>query len=80
MNPCGRCQKAITERARWRTDEPRWVRKGKLPRCGWMPESVPESAEWTRLAPQRQAKRMKLEEKRRAVVAAQIDTLYQSAF
>jgi hypothetical protein len=61
-------KKAIADRARWRSDERRWVRAGKLPRCGWMPESVPESAEWTKLAPQREAERAKLEEKRRAIV------------
>ena len=33
-----------------------------------MDEDVPESIEWTRLAPQRKAERAKLEEKRRAVV------------
>jgi hypothetical protein len=32
-----------------------------------MPEAVPESLEWTRLAPQHEADRTKLEEKRRAV-------------
>ena len=53
---------------RWRSDERRWVRAGKLPRCGWMPDAVPESAEWTRLAPQREVERVKLEEKKRAVV------------
>ena len=42
-------------------------RAGKLPHCGWMPDGVPESAEWTRLAPQREAERVKLEEKRRAM-------------
>ena len=68
MNPCCRRQKAITERARWCNDERRWVRAGKLPRCGWMPEGVPESAEWTKLAPQREAEKAKLDEKRRAVV------------
>jgi hypothetical protein len=62
-------KKAIADRARWRSDERRWVRAGKLPRCGWMGDDVPESAEWTRLAPQREAERVKLEEKRRAVVA-----------
>jgi hypothetical protein len=62
-------RKAIADRARWRSDERRWVRAGKLPRCGWMGDDVPESAEWTRLAPQREAERMKLEEKRRTVMA-----------
>ncbi|MCG8353848.1 MAG: BREX-1 system adenine-specific DNA-methyltransferase PglX, partial [Chloroflexales bacterium] len=60
-------RKALADRARWRSDERRWVRAGKLPRCGWMPEAVPESLEWTRLASQREAERAKLEEKRRAV-------------
>ncbi len=50
-------KKAIADRARWRSDERRWVRQGKLPRCGWMPDDVPESPEWTRLAPQREAER-----------------------
>jgi hypothetical protein len=62
-------KKAIADRARWRSDERRWVRAGKLPRCGWMGDDVPESQEWTRLAPQREAEKAKLEEKRRAVRA-----------
>lgn len=61
---CCRRQKAIADRARWRSDGRRWVRAGKLPRPGWMPES----AEWTKLAPQRGAERVKLEEKKGAVV------------
>jgi hypothetical protein len=61
-------KKAIADRARWRSDERRWVRQGKLPRCGWMAEDVPESGEWTRLAPQREAERLKLEQKRKAVM------------
>jgi hypothetical protein len=64
-------KKAIADRARWRSDERRWVRAGKLPRCGWMGDDVHESAEWMRLAPQREAERVKLEEKRRAVVELQ---------
>lgn len=60
-------QKAIADRARWRADERRWVREGKLPRCGWMPDDVPESPRWRDLAPKREADRLKLEEKRRAV-------------
>jgi hypothetical protein len=68
MNPCCRRQKAIADRAHWRADERRWVRAGKLPRCGWLPEGVRESAEWTLLAPQREVERVRLEEKRRAVV------------
>ncbi len=27
--------KAIADRAEWRTDERRWCREGKLPKCGW---------------------------------------------
>jgi hypothetical protein len=61
--------KAIADRARWRSDERRWVRAGKLPRCGWMDESAPESPQWTELAPQREAERMRLEEKRKRVLA-----------
>ena len=60
-------QKAIADRARWRADERRRVREGKLPRCGWLSASVPESPRWTELAPQREAERRKLEEKRKAV-------------
>lgn len=60
-------RKAIADRARWRSDERRWVRAGKLPRCGWMDERVPESQMWATLAPQREAERMRLEEKRKAV-------------
>lgn len=30
--------KAIADRARWRSDERRWCREGKLPRPGWWPE------------------------------------------
>ncbi|HSH83347.1 MAG TPA: hypothetical protein VLA19_32850 [Herpetosiphonaceae bacterium] len=61
-------KKAIADRARWRADERRWVREGKLPRCGWMDETVPESQRWTELAPQREAERMRLEEKRRVAL------------
>jgi hypothetical protein len=61
-------KKAIADRARWRSDERRWVREGKLPRCGWMSEGVPESPRWTELAPQREAERLKLEQKRKAVM------------
>jgi hypothetical protein len=39
-------KKAIADRARWRADERRWVRDGKLPRCGWMDERVPASGGW----------------------------------
>jgi len=59
-------RKAIADRAHWRADERRWVREGKLPRCGWMGEDVPESPRWRELAPQREAERRKLEEKRKA--------------
>lgn len=61
--------KAIADRARWRSDERRWVRAGKLPRCGWMGEDVPESPAWTELAPEREKERVRLEEKRRKVLA-----------
>jgi hypothetical protein len=60
-------RKAIADRPRWRSDERRWVREGVLPRCGWMDESVPESPRWTERAPEREAERQKLEEKRRAL-------------
>ncbi|MCZ7570449.1 MAG: hypothetical protein M5U01_17930 [Ardenticatenaceae bacterium] len=60
-------RQAIADRARWRADERRWVREGKLPRCGWMDDSVPESQRWTELAPEREAERARLEEKRKAV-------------
>ena len=63
--------KAIADRARWRSDERRWVRAGKLPRCGWMDESVPESPAWTDLAPEREAERRRLEEKRRQLAVNQ---------
>ena len=58
-------RKAIADRARWRSDERRWVREGVLPRCGWMDEDVPESPRWTERAPEREAEQRKLEEKRR---------------
>ena len=61
-------RKAIADRARWRSDERRWVREGVLPRCGWMDEDVPESPRWTERAPEREAEQRKLEEKRRAVM------------
>ena len=60
--------KAIVDRARWRSDERRWVRAGKLPRCGWMDESVPESPRWTELAPEREVERKRLEDKRTATL------------
>lgn len=62
--------KAIADRARQRADERRWVRQGKLPRCGWMDESVPESPQWTALAPEREKERQRLEEKRQKVLTA----------
>jgi len=61
--------KAIADRARWRADERRWVREGKLPRCGWLPEQVRESERWTALAPEREAEHRKLEAKRAAALA-----------
>jgi hypothetical protein len=60
--------KAIADRARWRADERRWVRAGKLPRCGWMAEDVPESPAWTDRAPAREWERARLEEKRKKVM------------
>jgi hypothetical protein len=60
--------KAIAGRARWRADERRWVRAGKLPRCGWLEEDVPESPAWTTLAPEREKERVRLAEKRRKVM------------
>lgn len=57
-------RKAIADRARWRADERRWVRAGKLPRCGWMDERVPASQKWDELEPQRIAEQHKLEQKR----------------
>ncbi|NTU83893.1 MAG: hypothetical protein HGA45_31720, partial [Chloroflexales bacterium] len=63
-------KKAIADRARWRGDERRGARAGKLPRCGWMPEGVPESGAWAALAPQREAERRKIEAKRRAAAGS----------
>ena len=57
-------RKALTDRARWRSDERRWVREGKLPRCGWMDESVPADPAWDKLEPHRLAEQHKLEQKR----------------
>jgi len=34
--------KAIADRAEWRSDERRWVREGKLPQCGWWTEQKAE--------------------------------------
>ncbi|MCL4508026.1 MAG: BREX-1 system adenine-specific DNA-methyltransferase PglX, partial [Chloroflexi bacterium] len=61
--------RAIAGRARWRAGERRWVREGKLPRCGWMPESVRPSEQWIALAPQREAEQRKLAAKRAAALA-----------
>jgi len=61
-------KKAVGDRSRWRSDERRWVREGKLPRCGWMPDAVLESEPWTKLAPQREAERRKLKEKRKVAL------------
>ena len=60
-------KKALADRARWRADERRWVRDGKLPRCGWMDERVPESPRWTEREPERKAEQIKLEQKRQAL-------------
>ena len=60
-------RKALADRARWRADERRWVREGKLPRCGWMDEPVPESPRWTEREPERVAEQIKLEQKRQAL-------------
>jgi hypothetical protein len=60
-------KKALADRARWRADERRWVRDGKLPRCGWMDEQVPESPRWTEREPERVAEQIKLEQKRQAL-------------
>jgi hypothetical protein len=56
-------RKAIADRARWRADERRLVREGKLPRCGWMNEQVPPSPRWNELELQRLAEQQKLEQK-----------------
>ena len=50
----------------------RWVREGKLPRCGWMKEDVPESPRGRELAPQREAERQKLEAKRRTAMERRV--------
>ena len=62
-------RKAIADRARWRADDRRWVRAGKLPRPGWMAAAVPESPAWTAGAPQRAAEAAKLAAKRAAAGA-----------
>ena len=61
--------KAVADRARWRADERRWVREGKLPRCGWMPDIVRPSERWVALAPQREAEQRRLDSKRAEVLA-----------
>ena len=60
-------KKALADRARWRADERHWVRDGKLPRCGWMDEQVPESPRWTEREPERVAGQIRLEQKRLAL-------------
>ncbi len=57
-------RKALADRARWRADDRRWTREGKLPRPGWMDETVPESPAWRALAPQRAAEAERLARKR----------------
>lgn len=57
-------RKAVADRARWRSDERRWTRAGKLPRCGWLDEQIPASPQWEALEPQRLAEQHKLEQKR----------------
>jgi len=49
-------RKALVDHARWRADERRWVREGKLPRCGWMSDDVPESPHWQALHKQEDAR------------------------
>ncbi len=60
-------KKALADRARWRAYERRLVRDGKLPRCGWMDERVPESPRWTEREPKRIAEQIKLEQKRQVL-------------
>jgi len=62
-------KKALADRARWRSDERRWVREGVLPRCGWMAEDIPESPRWAERAPERQVEQHKLERKRAEAMA-----------
>ena len=64
-------RKALADRARWRSDERRWTREGKLPRPGWQPAGVPESPQWTAHAPQRAAEAAKLAAKRAAAGVAE---------
>lgn len=60
-------RKAVADRARWRADERRWTREGKLPRPGWLDDGVPESEAWRTLAPQREAEQFRLAQKRQAL-------------
>jgi len=64
-------RKALADRARWRSDERRWTREGKLPRPGWQPAGVPDSPQWTAHAPQRAAEAAKLAAKRAAAGVAE---------
>jgi len=48
-------KKALGDRVRWRADERRWVREGKLPRCGWLDEQVPASQAWEEQEARRRA-------------------------
>ena len=66
-------RKAIIDRTRWRADESRWVRQGKLARCGWMAEDVPESPAWTALVRHPEAERQRLAEKRKKALATLAD-------
>jgi hypothetical protein len=65
-------RKAIADRARWRSDERRWVRTGKLPRCGWMDEQILPSPVWEEMAPKRLAEKQKLEQKRQSIQQDQL--------
>ncbi len=59
-------QEPFADRTCWRADKHRWVREGKLLRCGWMGDDEPESPQWHEPASQREAERRKLEGKRMA--------------
>ncbi|PCC73470.1 hypothetical protein SAMN02745121_02801 [Nannocystis exedens] len=39
--PAKDLEKALKDRARWRSDERRWCRSGRLPHPGWWPDSPP---------------------------------------
>lgn len=41
--PAKDLEKALKDRARWRSDERRWCRSGRLPRPGWWPEERPST-------------------------------------